>query len=109
MSEARCQVCGGAPEEHSPGKTQHAFTEVGGQLLTHEQVAEAKRRREQAPQVIRLPGAQTNEATAVARLVEVLLEKRIMTTDEALYVAGMAGKPHSAEAHYRDPNREMGG
>lgn len=106
MSEQPCAVCRGAKEEHGPGKTQHVYTTDPGQLMTSRQQEQQMRQlQQQQPMAIRLPGAQTNEAQAVGRLVEVLLEKQILSTPEALYIAGMGPKPEvlPPTSGYRDP------
>lgn len=105
-----CAVCRGAKEEHGPGKTQHVYTTESGQLMTQRQQEQMTRGMTQVqPQVIRLPGAQTNEAQAVGRLVEVLLEKQILSTPEALYIAGMGSKPEVTPpaSGYRDPAQQV--
>ena len=94
-----CAACGGKKEEHGEGKTQHVYTETPGQLMTHDQ---QKKAQSQAPQpmAIRLPVA--NDQNNYGRLVEVLLEKNLISPQEALYIAGMAPKP---QPQFADPAR----
>jgi hypothetical protein len=96
MSSTPCTICGGSKAEHE--NSIHAYSEKWGDLATPEQ----RRQGQQQPMMVKLPGAQTNEAGAIGRLVEVLLEKGLLNTGEALYVAGMGEKP-AAQSGYQDP------
>lgn len=100
--QGKCSACGGAREEHGPGLTQHVFTLRDGELKSHDQVERESRQSSQGPVAIRLPGAQTNEAGAIGRLVEVLRDKGLLSDAEALYVAGMGSKPEK-KPQFRDP------
>lgn len=104
MGEKICTACGGKKEDHfnSDGKpiTRHMFTEQEGELQTREAV---EKKLQTGPQLIKLPGAQTNEAGAIGRLCEVLLENGQMSTPQALYVAGMGPKPE-APSGFADPS-----
>lgn len=104
MSEAaveeRCGVCGGSKQQHDRPDVKHAFR-ADGQLQSKEQAA--KEAAQSTPRVVRLPGAQTNEAMAVGRLVEVLIEKGVLTHADALYVAGMGQKPAEQYPGYLGP------
>jgi hypothetical protein len=101
--EPKCAVCHGRKSEHFDDegrpKTQHAFTELEGDLVTHQQNA---KRQPKSPTVIQLPGGTQNEGGAINRLIETLLNKGALTTDEALYVCGIGPKPEPPSG-YRDP------
>lgn len=99
---APCGICKGKKSEHGPGKTQHVYSPEG-QLKTHKQ-EEAEQQRQAGPQLIRLPGAQTNEAGAIGRLCEVLMDNGLMSQEQALYVAGMGTKPEKMSG-FQDPAR----
>ena len=96
----RCGVCGGSRESHDRADVKHAFR-VDGQLQSKEQAA--KEAAQSTPRVIRLPGAQTNEAGAIGRLVELLMEKGVLSGADALYVAGMGQKPSEQYPGYLGP------
>lgn len=103
-NELICTLCEGKRREHydAEGKpiTRHVFTTAEGQLHTHEELRKEQQKAQQ--QVIRLPGAQTNEAGAIGRLCEVLMENNLITASQALYVAGMGPKPDTPSG-FRDP------
>jgi hypothetical protein len=97
-----CAVCRGGYKEHFDGDgkkiTAHAYTEQPGDLRPQPKPQPA-----QNP--IRLVGAQTNEAGAIGRLCEVLLQNGLIDTPEALYVAGMGTKPEpESPSQWSDPN-----
>lgn len=94
-----CAVCQGSYDEHFDGDgkrtTQHMYTETPGDLTTPSQRAKEQMLGGQGRQQINpamLMGAGSNPIS-FGRLVEVLLEKNFIDPDEALYIAGMAGKP----------------
>lgn len=78
-----CTICGGSIEEHQGSR--HAYTTTPGDLKVPETP-----KPNQSP---RLNGAQTNEAQAIGRLLEILAQKNILSLQEAIYVAGMGPKP----------------
>jgi hypothetical protein len=82
-----CRACGGRPEDHGPGKSQHVYTEREGELITHEQVAKAKRLQNQA--LMQAP----HHPTMLDRLVEVLLNRGAIDRDEALYILAGVSPP----------------
>jgi hypothetical protein len=111
MSETKvedpiCVTCKGPKSTHfdDDGKsiTQHQFTteQEENPLETKDQRTkrEAKKRAAERPGLgpTTLMGLGVNPL-AIGRLVEILLERQLISTDEALYVAGMGGKPKAAE------------
>lgn len=106
MEDPICTACSGKKSEHFDGEgkpiTRHMFTEREGELQTREAAEKNQQQQLSGPSVIRLPGAQTNEAGAIGRLCEVLLENNMMSTAQALYVAGMGSKPE-ASSGFADP------
>lgn len=102
MATAECAACGGSQADHAPGKTQHAYTERAGELITHEQMAK-RNAPPQQPTVVRLGQAASNSAGADGRLTEVLLELGVIKVEHALYIAGMGSKP-PAPSGFRDPS-----
>lgn len=100
-----CMICRGAYDEHFNDKgeavTQHAYTNTGGDLKTHAQVAEQKKQ-SVAPQMGPMLQYMGNAGLSVARLAEVLLEKGVISTSEALYIAGFASKP-APSSGFLDP------
>lgn len=105
LTEARCAVCRGKKSEHFDVRgfpiTQHAFTELEGDLVTHKE-REKQNTPPAQPQLIRLPGGTANEGGAINRLIEILLNKGTLSTDEALYVCGIGPKPEQPSG-FRDP------
>lgn len=88
--QKKCTICNGTEAEHAG--LRHAFTtEEGGLLETPDQkrqrAGEVSPMAVQPGQVIRLAGAPTNEATAMNRLIEVLMEKGLITMAEGFYIA----------------------
>jgi hypothetical protein len=100
-----CGICQGKFSEHVPPNIQHVWVSVGGDLMTHEQ---KKKQEGRAPGMA--PGAVIRTSMglspdAVGKLTEILLEKGIISTPDALYVAGMGSKPDQNKlSGYRDPN-----
>lgn len=90
-----CAVCKGPKsthyDENGKQKTRHAFTEEEGRLETPEQ-QEKRLKKSQGPQpqpgmsLAQMVNAQPN---SVGRLTEVLLDLKLITPQDALYVAGM--------------------
>jgi hypothetical protein len=105
-----CGVCHGQKSEHfdDSGKaiTQHVFTEHEGHLVTQAQHQEQLRRQNPpTPQLIRLPGGgSSNEGGAINRLIEVLLDREGLSSQEALYIVGIGEKPPRG-GQYFDPAR----
>jgi hypothetical protein len=98
-----CTICGGQPEEHA--QTKHIYTQNHGEMMTAEQKAQQhKGPNPFPPTVLRLPGAQTNEAGAISRLVELMLDKKMIDQTEALFILGVGSKPTS---RFTDPARMM--
>jgi len=73
-----CLACGKTRAEHQPSLTNHPFSD-DGRLRTWDNAL-----RELPPQL--LQGPTTNEALCLARLVEVLLTKKVISRDEAIYI-----------------------
>jgi len=100
-----CMVCRGSYDEHFNDKgeaiTQHAYTDTGGDLKTHAQVAE-QRKQSLTPPGVPMLQYLGNAGLSVGRLTEILLEKGIISTPEALYIAGIGTKPF-ASSEYQDP------
>lgn len=91
--KAICSTCSGKYEDHFDDKgnqkTQHNFAEEPGQPLT----TQAEREKEQAkpqPTSMLQPAlmAMGSNPISMGRLVEVLLEKELITDVDALYIAG---------------------
>lgn len=98
-----CAICRGKLEEHGPGKSAHAYTQKAGELVTHEEMA--KRQAANQPrqaQIIRLPGGTQNEGGAINRLIEVLMDRDVLSPEEALYICGIGEKPR-APSGFQDP------
>lgn len=107
QQESRCSICRGTKREHIDVEgnqiTQHMFTTIEGDLMTPAE--HAKRQSSQPPRVGISPNVlqyMGNAGVSIGRLVEVLLEKQVITPEEALYIAGMAPKP-TAKSGYKDP------
>lgn len=73
-----CKICGGTVAEHE-GR-QHQYTETPGDLKGPEKP-------QQPPVVMRMGGAQTNEAQAMNRMLEVLVGRGLLESEDAFYVA----------------------
>lgn len=100
-----CTTCRGAYSEHFDleGRqlTQHPYTSEGHNLTTKRE-REKERQAQQQPQLrMTLPSAGSDSAT-IGRLVEVLIDKGVLTVEDGLYIAGM-GKKQSTPSGYRDP------
>lgn len=101
-----CSVCKGEKKDHGEGKSIHAYTTQGGFLATHAQA----QKQNQQPQVLRVPMPQAPlHPTQVDRLVETLLDKGVLTREDALYIAGYTKeKPApAAPAQFMDPAQLM--
>ena len=85
-----CRVCGGSKDSHFDDKgkpiTQHAYTERAGDLVTHEEMAKRQSPPPRTP-VVFGPGG---NPTITDRLVEVMLKRELITSEEALYIAGFS-------------------
>ena len=93
----KCTVCGGARPEHfeEDGKTprtQHAYTENPGEIMTHEQ--KTKERQGQSPQLQAALMTLGGSSLGLGRLVEVLLDAGVIRVQDALYIAGFSAKPN---------------
>jgi hypothetical protein len=97
--EAPCKLCGGKFDEHGPGLTQHVYTQREGEMKTFEQEAREKQAA-QRPVMVLPP---STNSTQVERLVQVLLTRGLILTDDALYIAGMGPKPEQQSSGYIDP------
>jgi hypothetical protein len=86
-----CVLCGGQPGKEHEGR-QHAYTTTPGELQTPEQKAKAAQSSRQAPLGLNL-GAVAANPLAIGRLIEVLIEKNVLSKDEALYIACYGPKP----------------
>lgn len=95
----KCAACGGKEEDHGPGKSQHVFTEVAGELKTHEQVAKEKQRN--SARVVQMPMPMPSHPTVTDRLIEVMLTKGLIDRDEALYIVAGVALPEKQQ--YMDP------
>lgn len=105
-----CKVCKGSYDEHFNDKgeaiTQHVYTDAGGDLKTHAQAAEERKST--------LPAAPSpmlqymgNAGLSVARLTELLMEKGILSTQEALYISGISATKPIAPSGFQDPLAAM--
>lgn len=99
-----CTICSGSKEEHFEAdgkrKTIHEYTEKQGDLhAAQEKPAQI------APPAMRLQMA--GASIEVSRLVEVLMDKGLLTIPEVLYIAGVGQKP-SPPSGYRDPSLSSG-
>lgn len=82
-STEKCAVCGGTELEHA--NSQHMFTTKPGELITKEQYA----KQQQSEQKITVP----YQGGPLGRLIEVLVTKKLMNLEEALYVAELGPRP----------------
>lgn len=84
-----CAVCKGEKKDHGEGKSIHAYTTTPGGL-------EAANRSEQksGPQAVFIPPGGVHSPQAMGRLLEVLLEKGVISAPDALYVLGVGTKPN---------------
>lgn len=98
---SRCAICGDTKENHE-GRV-HAFTTKQGDLKTPEQAS--KEAQPQRPQALNF-GALGLNPMGLGRLIEVLMEKNLLSDDEALYIAGFRSKPEN-KSGFADP--AMGG
>ena len=80
-----CTVCGGKKSEHK--NTIHAFTNIGGVLVTAEAVKKAEEK--QKPIVIAGPQSQN-----MTRLLETLSNKGVLDDNDLLYITGLKGQTH---------------
>ena len=80
-----CSVCGGKKSEHK--NTIHAFTNIGGVLVTAEAVKKAEEK--QKPIVIAGPQSQN-----MTRLLETLSNKGVLNDNDLLYITGLKGQTH---------------
>lgn len=106
--EMPCGVCGGRKKEHfdDEGKpiTQHVFSS-DGRLISH---ADAAKARQIQPQRVVLPSQFAGtDAQVITKLIEVLMDKSIISNEEALYIFGVAPKPAPATG-FNDPARLFG-
>lgn len=99
----RCAICFGTRDEHGPGLTQHAFTDREGDLVTPLEMA---KRQPQPPRLIQLPGGTHNEGGAINRLIETLMNKGLLSVEEALYVVGVGPKPETYTEELRRRQEE---
>lgn len=95
-AEGACAVCGGKWSEHQRADIRHMFTKNPGELITPEEAAKKQRPTQQVVFPRSVPG---NDVQLLNRLVEVLMEKGIISTPEGLYIAGIGQKPSG----FRDP------
>lgn len=105
VNEAICRVCGGTRSEHFDAegkpKTQHVFTEQEGQLMSHAEAA--KMNRPAQPAAFMVPGKfNGTDASAIQRLLELMLERGALTQEDALYIVGVGPKPEK-KSGYIDP------
>lgn len=77
----RCAICGGPPEDHK--NSRHVFTTDPGDLRPPE------KQQPQRPQIVAMP---TQEPVATA-LINLLLDKELITQGEALACFGVPRKP----------------
>ena len=77
----KCAVCGGSEAEHA--NSAHMFTTKPGELVTREQ-----HDKDQPPKV-NVP----SQGGPLGRLIEVLVTKKLMTLEEALYIAELGPRP----------------
>lgn len=98
-----CAVCHGKRSEHK-STTKHMFTEEEGVLMTPAQAKQAQMRAESPrAQVIQLPGMTPGHSTMTDRLIQVLLQKQLISKDEALFILGVGPEPQ----RFRDPAAMM--
>lgn len=88
-STEKCAVCGGSEGEHA--NSQHMFTTKPGELITKEQ--HAKQQQQQQPQKIAIP----YQGGPLGKLIEVLVTKKLLTLDDALYIAELGPRPDLSE------------
>lgn len=104
-----CGVCKGSYKEHfdDDGKpiTQHAYTALEGDLVTHQEMA--KRQSPPARAAFNPSMLMAQNPAMAGRLTEVLLDLKLIGVEHALYVAGMGPKP-PAPSGYQDPLSVMG-
>lgn len=100
----KCKICDGTKAEHfdesGQKKTIHEFTTREGDLRPPKEKPEI--RPEQMVTRLQMPGA----ALEVTRLVEVMMDKGLLTVPEVLYIAGVGPKP-AAPSGYLDPATVM--
>lgn len=90
-----CSICGGSPDEHE--SRQHAYTTNPGELMTPKQQQE-KEQKFRDPAMgqptrmipVTLPPASVNPTTT-DRLVNLLLDKGVISVNEALHI--LTGRP----------------
>lgn len=110
MSDATCGICGGTKAEHfgEGGKaiTQHVFSEEG-RLISHAE-ADRMNRPPQTPFIVpqRINGT---DASAIQRLLGLMLERGTLSSEEVLYVVGVGPKPEPERSGYMDPGLLVGG
>lgn len=80
-SNSSCAICGGVEADHKT--SQHMFTTTPGQLVTKEQ------HEKEQPKQVTIP----YQGGPLGKLIEVLVIKKLMTLEEALYVAELGPRP----------------
>lgn len=104
--QPKCTVCGGEKKDHfdAEGKaiTRHVYTVIEGALETQAQ----RQQRLQPHQVMPPLAAIGGNPMSLGRLVELLLERGVIDTPDALYVAGYGSKPEKPlqTSGYMDPS-----
>lgn len=81
-TEGKCTACGAKESEH--GNSRHMFTTKPGELITKEEYD-----KQNTPQQVSIP----YQGGPLGRLIEVLVTKKLMTLEEALYVAELGPRP----------------
>ena len=79
----KCAVCGGTEKEHEQAR--HMFTNQPGQLMTQEEYDKIQ----PPPQQMSVP----SQGGPLGRLIEVLVSKKLLTLEDALYVAELGPRP----------------
>lgn len=100
-----CAICKGGYKEHfdDQGKaiTQHVYTQTPGDLSTAKQ-KQAQEQQQGTRVQVPHPAVLGSNPMATGRLVEVLVEAKVVTPEQALYIAGFGPKPPTSSG-FADP------
>lgn len=99
MSDPVCRVCPLTESQHTRETTSHVFSNVPGMLKTWKE-ADRENHPSSGARLIPFPGANSPQTLSTDRLVRVLLEKGLITQEDALFI--LVGIRR--ESGHADPN-----
>jgi hypothetical protein len=98
-----CTTCHGKFSEHE-GRI-HPFTSGVAELSTPREREEAAAKQRQQQVRVQLPQINGTDGAAIGRLLDLLMDKGVLTERETLYVLGVGMKPEPLNdaSGYQDP------